>query len=695
MKKIFYPDSIVIIGVSESADNLARSIAENIIGFHFKGKLYFVGRKPGQLANIPIYNSIEPLPENIDLAIILTPAATVPGFVEKCARKGIRNLIIESGGFSEFSAEGKALEEQIAALAEQWDLKIVGPNCIGIINTFSGINSLFVKMQPEELLPGCTSLLAQSGGIVLTLTDMLTEAGLGVGKTASVGNKLVLKESDYLEYYLNDPDTDIVLLYLESIDEGRRMIELARTSPKPIIVYKSNNSEASAHVAQSHTAALANDDRIVNAVFKQSGITRAQTFRDLALLAKGFSMPPVRGNRLCVFSRSGGHAIVSVDSATEFGFVLPAFPDELMEIAKPYFRVNVINSSNPLDMGTVFNFDAYPRMVEECLRIVKPDAILLVFNYRRESIPQAREIAQKVAALSRQFDTPVALIYLTETEEVAYLQRNLGYPVFSEVYDAVKVLAASRDRYALQQQLDHPLPAPAGLIPADACERARQILAGMGGRQPLINEALEICSAYGLPVAPWALAKDASEACREAKKVGYPLAVKAVGASLLHKSDMGGVALNIGDEEGLLAAIQTMQARIHAAQGEAAFDFLLQAMAPKGHEVILGGKRDRGFGAVVLFGLGGIFVEVYNDTTLRAAPLTTLDARQMIAEIKGSKLLRGARGQAPANTAAIEESLLKLSQLLVDLPEVAEIDINPLIVDEHCAQVVDARIILE
>jgi len=693
MNKIFYPESIVVIGVSERPDNLAKAVSENMLRFHYQGHLYLIGRRCGELQGIPIYDSMEPLPENIDLAIILTPAATVPAYVEECGKKGIRNVIIESGGFSEFSPEGKVLEEQIGEIAAKWGIKIVGPNCIGIINTISGICSVFVTTEAEEMKKGRTAVISQSGGIVLTCTDLLTESGLGVGKTVSVGNKLNLKEADYLEYFLQDPDTEILLLYLESIDEGRELVDLGKKAKKPIIVYKSNTSQASARVAQSHTAALANDDKVVSAALKQAGIARVQTFRDMALLARGFSMPPVRGNRLCVFTRSGGQAIVSVDQANDFGFVLPSFPDELLETARPFFRANVIDSSNPLDLGTVFNFESYPVLIEACLRIVKPDAILLIFNYRRETIPTARKIADQIMELSRRYDTPVALCYLTEMPEVRYLQRQ-GYPVFDEVYDVIKAFSASRDHYLQQQKNAKIVAARADLVPQDACIRARQILSGISSGQPLIADALKICEAYGLPVAPWRVVEDVTQAQQQAKQVGYPLVVKAVSSHISHKSDVGGVALNIQNGKDLAIAIERMQTRIE--QKKIAFEpqFLLQKMVSGGHEVILGGKRDRSFGPVLLFGLGGIYVEVYNDTSLRVAPISPVEVREMIAEIKGNKLLCGARGQVSADLAAIEDSLLRFSQLLSDLPEIAEFDINPLIVGEHGAQVVDARILL-
>jgi acetate---CoA ligase (ADP-forming) len=700
MDKIFYPESIVIVGVSENPNNLARVISENIIRFQYTGKLYLLGRNSGQINGFPIYSSFNELPENIDLAIILTPAATVPGYMEECGQKGIKYAIIESGGFAEFSEEGRLLGEQILAIAHKYGMRFVGPNCIGIINTENGICSIFLKVETDELHPGKLALLAQSGGVILTCADVLAGGGVGICKTVSVGNKLDLSETDYLEYFLQDKATDQIVLYLESIENGRGLIELARTAEKPIIIYKSNTGQASAHIAHSHTAALANDEQIVNAAFKQFGILRPKTFHDMVNMAKGFSMPPVRGNKLAVFSRSGGHAIVSADLASEFGFELPPYPQAVYDRAKEFFRAAIIDENNPLDLGTVFNFNSFPILIEECLRSMRPDAVMLVFNYRRETIETARTIAEKLKTMSHEFDTPIALVYFSETDEISWLEKNLGYPVFPEVYEAMHALATSRDR---AQYRRHQTTAEAesrevakGLIPKDAARQAAGLLSSAKGRPLMIQEALELTQAYGIPVAPWAFVPDIASAIRAADQIGYPLVLKIVSAEISHKSDLGGVALNLKDAQSLKKAINDMQQRIHTHAPDASIaGYLLQKMVSSGREVILGGKRDRSFGPVVLFGLGGIYVEVLKDATLRLAPLTRSDAVSMIHELRGSRILQGVRGEPAADIRSIEDNLLRLSQMMLDLPEIQEIDINPLMTFEHDSMAVDARIVLK
>lgn len=697
LERLFYPQSIVVVGVSESANNLARAIAENLLSFKYPGALYFLGRQPGMLGGIPIVTSLEELPAGIDLAVILTPAATVPGYLDACGQHGIHYAIIESGGFGEFSEEGRALGEELVAIAHRWGMRFVGPNCIGIMNTANGICTIFVKTEPDEIKPGRVALLAQSGGVVLTCTDMLAAGGLGVSTTVSVGNKLDLKEADYVRAFLSDEATQMIILYLESVDDGRSLLELARTAEKPILVYKSNTGEASAHIAHSHTAALANDERVVDAAFRQVGILRPRTFHEMVTFAKGCAMPPVRGNRLAVFSRSGGHGIVAADLASEFGFTLPPFAPPVLEKAKPFFRAAIMDENNPLDLGTVFNFDAYAVLIEETLRTMHPDAVMLVFNYRRETNATAQQVAETLKALSWTYDTPIALCYFAEMPEIARLERELGYPVFAEVYDAMAALAAARDSYLTRQsarQGTTPEADARAVVPPDAAERARALLAQAQGRPLLIHEALALCANYGIPVAPWALAADAGAALQLADQVGYPLALKVVAPELSHKSDVGGVALNIQDGPALIAAMQAMAARLQArAPDVTPAGYLLQRMVTGGREVILGGKRDRAFGPVVLFGLGGIYVEVFNDAALRVAPITRADAADMLREPRGSRLLQGVRGELPADLGALADNLLRLSQLMLDLPDVQEVDINPLLAFSQGALAVDARIV--
>lgn len=694
MDKIFYPESMVVIGVSEKPDNLSKNITENIIRYGYKGKLQLIGRQPGMIGEIPIHTSVTEMIGQIDVAIILTPAQTVPFFVDELGKIGVRHVVIEAAGFSEFSEDGKLLEEEIERIAEKWNIKIVGPNCVGIICTDSGINTVFVKFEKEEVKSGNVSLISQSGGVVLTITDFLSASNLGITKAVSVGNKLNLKEAEYLEYFQQDKTTKMILMYLESIEDGRKLVENAENGEKPVIIYKSNTSQASAEIAMSHTAALSNDDQLVSSALMQFGITRVNSFREMINAGKGLLLPPVRGNKLAVFSRSGGHAIVSVDVASEMGFELPEFPDELIEIAKPFFRVNVIDRQNPLDLGTVFNFDSYAIIIEETIKLIHPDAILLIFNYRRETHPKAIEIALQLKELSQKYQTPIALCYFTEMDPVFQLEKDIDYPIYTEVNDAIRSLTYSRDYHQTKQKRDQYRKEIQKIdIPTQVKQHVEEIILKMESDELQIEDALRICQEYGLPVADYKVVYSSQEAIDFAEEVHYPVVIKVAGAGSLHKTDVGGVILNIQNRDEIIQAITRINTALisHGISGER--KYLVQKMLSGGKEIIIGGKQDPAFGPVVLCGLGGIYAEVLKDVNLRLAPVYLEEAKEMLTSLKGYKYLSGVRGEKGVEMEKLAEIIVRVSRLMADFPSISELDLNPVLAFEKNAAIVDARII--
>jgi acetyltransferase len=529
-----------------------------------------------------------------------------------------------------------------------------------------------------------------------------------------MGNKLDLDETDYLTYLLEDKDTDIICLHLESIEDGQRLMELARSSPKPILLHKTNVGQASAHIAQSHTAALANDDRLVSAAARQAGMIRARSFRTLVNYAKGLSLPPVKGNTLIAIARSGGRAVVAADMAAAFGFDLYPFPSDFREKVKGFFRAKVIKPTNPLDLGDLFDFRIYMNILEECLRIEDVDAVLMGHTY--SSLLERKgtqRLAHAVQELSQKYNKPVALCPFSEgEEEILSLKKELEYPTFSEIDEAMEALAVSRDYYHRSRKrgrakgADESIAQPGFAIQAISPPRPKDELqdlllppdckSGERDGAMMIHQALEVCQGYGIPVAEWVTASSPGEALEAAERLGYPLALKILSPHISHKSDVGGIVLGIEDEEDLKQACAEMLSRVEQEASEFPLEgFLLQRMVYGGREVILGGKRDPSFGPVVMFGLGGVYVEVFDDVAFRVAPLTRQDAEEMIAEVKGSRLLRGVRGEKPSDIEAVVNCLLRLSQLLQDFPAIAEVDMNPLIVLEKGAVAVDARIILK
>lgn len=680
MRRIFYPNSLVVIGVSERPENLARNIILNLHNFGYKGKVFAVGRKSGMVHGIPIATSLDDVPNGLDLAAILTPAATVPDLMEACGRKGIQRVVIESGGFGEFSQEGRKLEEQLLEIARRLDMHFVGPNCISVVNLETGLCLPFASMSPATARLGPASVISQSGGVSVTYLDRLCTAGVGVNKGVSIGNKTDLDETDYLTYLLQDDSTKIVCMYLESISNGRELMDLARSSKKPIIIHKANRGQASQSVALSHTAALADDDRIVSAALRQAGIIRSENFRDSIAIAQGLALPPVKGNNLVVISRSGGHAVIAADAAERYGFQLSPLPDQFVGRVRSLFSADVIALTNPLDLGTIFDFNLYAQIVEQCLHTLSPDAILLINAYSLDEAEGAHRLAQRVDEIVRESGRPIAFCVYSQGEERQATQKLTKLPVFAEIEDAMRGLAASRDWTHRQT---HPVEKAdrAVHVPSQA---AQKLLIRPGVLTA--EQALLLCQAYDIPIAPFEIANDPEAAAQAADRLGYPVALKAVATQLVHKSDIGGVALGLADASAVKREAEAMKARIaYPAR------LIVQQMVSGGLEVILGGKRDRSFGPVVMFGLGGIYVEVMGDVAFRVAPLTTTDAEEMIGEVRGKRLLDGVRGKPPLDREALIKALSSLSRMLVENPSISEVDINPLLVLEKGAVALDAR----
>ena len=677
----------MVIGVSDRPDNLARNIVENLSEFQFNGEIHLVGRKEAILFGRRILTSMDQLPDAIDVAVILTPALTVPGILESCGQKGIRWVIIETAGFREYSQEGAQLEKEVLQIARKSGIRIVGPNGIGIMNVHNGFVVPFVKLKRGPVNKGKVSILAQSGGVLLTYANLLTSANVGLSKIVSMGNKLDLNEIDYLRYLIKDPQTEIIGLYLESLERGRELMEIARSTSKPIILHKANTGEGSRHIAKLHTAALATDDRVVEAALRQADIIRTKDFRSFVNAVKILSLSPIKGKNLVVISRSGGIGVVAADSAERHGFHLLPPDKTLQERFHSFFRAKVIQPTNPLDLGDLFNFDLYTNILQEVLKLPMVDGILFMHGATAEEKEPSRRFIQAVKDLSIQYQKPVALQYNTDEEELAYIKRAFDYPIFTEPEDALMALAVSRDHY---QKLNILKEKPSLFL----VNRERVVhlfqKARAEERDLLLPEAFEVLQAYGIPVADYQVVREREDLKISMKNIEGPVALKVISPGISHKSDAGGVLLNLSQ----FSEAEQAYEKIRKLDPENSYGVLLQRMVPRGKEVILGTKRDASFGPVLLFGLGGIYVEVLQETSLRIAPINRFEAEEMISELKSAPILKGIRGEPPSDTDSLIENLLRLSQLMVEFPEIEGIDINPLMVLEKGAIAVDARVIL-
>ncbi|MEW6348330.1 MAG: acetate--CoA ligase family protein [Thermodesulfobacteriota bacterium] len=695
MKDLFFPSSVVVIGVSPQRANLGKEIARNLLEFQYTGVIHLVGLDGGVFLGRVIHRSLEEVPDPVDLAIILTPASTIPGLLAQCAKKGIRRVIIESGGFGEFSSRGTDLGREIQDLARSHRIRFIGPNCIGLLNLSNGLATPFATMR-NVFRKGTVGIIAQSGGVALTLVNMFDSARLGFSKFAAIGNKLDVDENDILEYYVQDPETQVICMYLESVNDGRRLTRIARESPKPIVVHKANIGPLSSSIAQSHTDALANDDQVVDAAFRQCGIVRFQDIHGYIDFVKVLQLPRMRGRNMAIISRSGGHAVMAADAAYTYGFDLPPFPESFLAEVSTHSRAKVIRLANPLDLGDLFDFDEYVRIVEQTLQEAAIDGILFLHTYFAAIEGEAsRRLLQDVAGLSAKYDKPVATCVYTENFEISRLHKEFDFPIFNSPGRAVHALDTSIDYYRRREFIEAQK-GSVGSGPAYDRSAVKSLLdqALGAGRSPLLHEALRVVEAAGIHVPPWQLIEDPSGISDGFDHFPGPYALKAVASALSHKSDAGGVVLGLPHAHAMRAACFAMREKLGQVQ---VTGYLVQEMATGGSshfELIIGAKRDPHFGPVILLGHGGTLVEILGKSSLRVAPLSPAEADQMIDDLPGSAMFRGARGKPPVDRNALKDAILRIAALITEFPEIDQIEVNPLVVSESGAKAVDARVFL-
>ncbi len=661
MEKIFYPAGVVVLGVSAAPTNLGRNIVLNLQRFGFKGEIHAVGKGGGDVGGVPIRPAVEELPGVPDLAVFLLPARHVPEALEACGRKGIRRAIIESGGFSEFADQGRDLEREVLDIARRWGMRVVGPNCISIVNLENGLVLPFVPLEDREVKKGNISIVAQSGGIALDCMRLLSYENLGASKLISMGNKIDVNENDFLEFLLADPDTRVIGFYLENVADGGRLMQLARSTEKPLVVLKANTNPVSHHAARFHTAALAGDDEVVTAAFRQAGIHRVQNLSEMMTSFKVFSLPVIRGPRLAVLGRSGGQAVLLADAVHRYGFELAALSDDFYSHVRQHIRAGVIRMSNPLDMGDIFNIDAYAGIVEKALAEDGVDGVVFSHAYVASlEVAPSKRLLEASLTLSHRYGKPVIPCIIPDKHTWFSVREEAGAFLFEDVDMAMKALSRSLWHHRFHS---------AGKAQAPKAARRTRGKAALAKGFMGPDEAFALLGSYGVPHADAAVVLTADEAARAARRLRYPVALKTADPGVLHKTERGGVTLGIRSEAELRKAFKAMKA------GRC----LIQKMAPEGTEVIIGARRDSEFGHVVLFGLGGIFVELLKDTAMRVAPLTAKDAESMVRDIRASGVLNGFRGRGPLDVKALGRCIAGVSKLLADHPEIADIDINPLI----------------
>lgn len=696
MREFFYPNSVAVIGVSSKPTNLGRNIVANLVEYGFNGIVYAVGPSGGTIETHRIYRSVGDIPDHVDLAVILTPAETVPAILEECGQKGIRNVIIETAGFREYTEAGRQIEEEIGRVAETHNIRFVGPNCIGIINMENGLCVPFLSIT-KFVKRGEVSMITQSGGIGVAVLNLMANEGIGLNKFVSVGNMQDIDAEDMLEYLIEDDQTLRIFIYLESMRDGRRLMELARRSNKPILVFKANIGNLGKNIAMSHTASLTSDDKVVDAAFHQAGIIRVHDATSLGNNLKISGLPPMKGKNLAIVSRSGGQAVIAADASELSGFSLAPFPESFLREIEKNFRASVIRLTNPLDLGDLFDLNLYAQIVEQTLQLENVDGLVFLHTSlsEKENI-SSRELLERIMALVEKYNKPVAYYISTGAQEVSFLKQNYHFPIFTQVVETIRALEMSNYYYHQSQMVHSDEVVPTFDVNRQAV-RSLVDHALSESRDLLLSEALQVLEHYGIPTARSVVALNVDEAISAAEKIGYPVAIKIISEQISHKSDAGGVQLNLRNPDALSTAFEDMMQRITKAYPDVKIDgVLVQPMVTGGRELILGGRQDPHFGPVVLVGLGGIFVEIFEEVVLRVVPITPTEAMKMIENLRGYQILQGARGHKRSDIEAVVDTLLRVSQLLVDFPEIKELDINPLRVfhEAEGCRALDARMIV-
>ncbi len=704
LERVFNPQSIAIVGASEVPGKAAERRTRSLLEGGFSGKVYPINPKRDTIFGVKAYPDIRQVDGPVDLAMVVIPPKFIPAAVAGAIEKGAKGIVIITAGLGESGAEGKAIESEILQMARDSGTCIIGPNCSGM---FSGERALNILGIPD-IHKGHVSVLAQSGNIIDSLTHYAKSKGGGFSKIISAGNAIGVKFHDYIEYLGDDPDTHVIAMYLEGITCGNDFVRAAKkvSRKKPIVALKVGRTGAGARAAMSHTGSLASDDIMVDAAFRQAGIIRVSNPDELFDIAHFLEIcPPPQGNHLAILSEGGGDNSVAADNAERYGVEVPVLCEETQARLRPYLLAGM-PASNPIDYGGTA--EENPQMITRCCEAVMEDPTVhgiyitgFYGGFRDIIAPHVAELeeqtARELAALVKTHKKPLAInsSFANESYPTLQILKENNIPIFDGPERSMECMSAlmhyyegKRKREALHVVDEEKAVQPeAGPIIAQAMKDGRTSL--------LEPEAMRLLRAYGLPIGDPMLATSAAEAVQLAEKTGFPVALKVVSRDIVHKSDVGGVKVGLANADAVSDAYGAIMANaLKVTEASRIEGVLVAPMAAPGQECIVGMTLDPVFGPMVMFGLGGIFVEVLKDVAFRVAPVTKEEAKDMVAEIKGAKVLSGVRGDSAKDVDAVTDVIAKLSCVAQAHPEIKEIDLNPVIVHEKGVSLVDARIIL-
>ncbi len=684
----FNPRGVVVIGASTQPHKLGYGVARNLVASGYTGALHFVNPRGGSLFSRPLWPSLDDVPDPIDLAILVVPAAAAPATIRACGQRGIPAAVLISGGFREVGAEGAALEEAVAQAARETGIRLIGPNCIGLLDTHLPLDTTFLP--PPMPRPGDLAFLSHSGATCAAVIDWAREQGFGFSRLVSLGNQVDVNETDLLPLMAADVHTRVITCYFETISDGQRFVSVAAevTQQKPVVVLKAGRSAAGQRAAASHTGALAGEERAVQAALEKAGVLRATTVEEMFDWARALAWQPLpRGPRTAVLTNAGGPGVLAADALAAEGLQLADLQPQTQEALRA-FLPPAASVRNPVDMLASASAEDYARALSLLLADPGVDSVLVILP--PPPMYPAEQAAEALIAAIGEHEKPVlvALMGSTLIHAAAQRFRAARIPDYPFPERAAAALARMWQR---QQFLQRPQDA-AGRKPLDM-DKARAALAGMGPGWLPPERTEMLMQAAGIPFLALRLAQTAEEAASLAASLGFPVVMKIASPDIPHKTDVGGILLNVADAEAAASGFTQMLAKVRAQRPSARLQGVwLQRQLPPGQEIILGVVRDPQFGPLVMFGSGGVEVEGLGDVAFALAPLNDWEAENLLARTWAGRKLAGYRNLPPADREAVRQALQQLGDLALALPQIAEIEINPLLAWETGVAAVDVRV---
>jgi len=697
LEAFFDPKSVAVIGASTSPEKLGYAVLENLVngGYAEVGKIYPINPKADEILGQKVYPSVNDVPDDIDLAVIVIPYAYVPAVLEDCGKKKIPAVVVISAGFREAGMEGVERELELIEIAKKYNLRLIGPNCLGIIDTYTPMNASFSAGTPPK---GPMAFMSQSGALGTAILDWAQAGRLGLAKFVSLGNKADVSEVDLLQAWVDDEDTNVILIYSEGLPNGQEFIKVARevTKKKPVVAIKSGVTKSGSRAVSSHTGSLAGSEQAYQAAFNQAGVLRATDMASMfdMALALGYQ-PTLKGDRIAIITNAGGPGILATDALERIGMNLARLETKTIQALEQYLP-DAASAANPVDVLGDARGDRYKFALDVVSKDPNVDGIMVVLT--PQAMTEIEETAKAVGELSKSIEKPVLACFMGEAKVETGIKvlRQYDVPNYSFPERASLAFSAMSSYRAVTERLD-PI-YEKFKVDNKAVKTVLEKAKGDGRYAIGDAEAWDILRAYDLNIPKSVLAKTADEAVEIAGDLGYPVVMKIASPDILHKTDVGGVKVGLESADQVRDAFDLMIYRTERYLPDAlVWGCQIQEMAPPGGlEVLIGMNRDPQFGPLVTFGLGGIYVEALKDVTFRVAPFTRIDAKAMLEEIRSKALLEGVRGNPPIDKEAIIDTLLKMGQLVQDFPEIAEFDINPLIVypEGQGAIAIDMRLVL-